>query len=500
MPAEVIIFQPIFSPPILRKLRDNWLILLVILGGIILRLGYSANQLSVLFNDNAKNAWEAAHFLDNFDWLTLLKIPPHFEIFIWSVLFKIFGPTAFAYNLLGIIQFVFLAIFYYLCLQKISGKKVALIATFLLAFSPPIFALDNLFFSGHSRGVMFTWLIIYLFFLIWEQSSLKRYLLLGFWGGVAVATSKLTPLIAIVSGFITFFLKDREFYKSKKFLPFLLVLMVSFLLFFNLEQLQAKSLYREGISHFNPHFLLKSFYVAKSSLFVWGANVTYYMRIGLQNKLPKIIYGLHFLIIIPLWFLLHRKDFQKVMVFPLFLLIFTTAFAVISAAWAISRYYLQFIPIYIYFLSEVLIKAIEAGRKKYKIPAGVLLFLFCCFSVFNNLHFYPSPYQDIFKVIKFAKDNDIKAIYTDYHMQFALVFHSQETIAAASGVDQVVYAGSIFDKIVENAPSVSYLYDSVSERLEQYLAQAKISYQRRNFGRLALYYNLSPRLAPNQLQ
>jgi hypothetical protein len=324
---------------------------------------------------------------------------------------------------------------------------------------------------------------------------------LGFWGGVACVIGKTIPVIALFSCAIILFWFDNSFWRSKKILLFLLIFSASFLLFFNFESppelLFYNSLAQHNLYNFNLHFFRKLFYIFKSSLFVPGTNLTYFMKIGFQNKLPKIIYGAFFLSSIIFWIYIRRAEFKKFIIFPLYLLIFFIVFALSPASERISRYYLSVMPVYLFFFSDILVFMAERMGGLCKITAVAVATLFFGFTLLNNLHFYPSPYKEIFKVIEFAKDSNIKAIYTDYNLQFALVFHSKEAIAASSKVC-LIYAGSVFDNIVENAPEISYLWEGpINKNFEGYLEKRQIRFFRRDFGRLALYYNLSQRLAPS---
>lgn len=489
-----------------KKTKNNWLVSIIILAGTILRIGYSQIQLNPLINDNAKNAWEATHFFDNLSLKTLLGTPAHLEIFSWAVLFKIFGSNTFAYNLLCIIQYIILSIFFYLVIKKIASKKVALCSSFLLAFSPPIFTLNNVFWSGHSRSAMFCWIIFYLIYLIWERPTTKRFLLLGFLSGLAIAIGKLTPAFALVSSFIALILKDRKIFWKREFFIFPVIFIITFLVFFNFERPAEAWVYNSFgkmiFNNLNFSFFEKFIRIVRISFTIAGATSTYQLKAGFQSDLIKIIYGFMFFLPIPFWLYRNRKIIFKapsqILVFPIFLFLFFFSFALTGIGVA-SRYYLPVIPFYIYFLSDGLVKLIESNIKKLKIFGFSAMFCIFSFSIANNLHFYPSAYKGIFELIKFANQNNIKAIFTGYHEQFAIVFYSQETIAASSAVDPIVYSGSKFDEIVKNYPSISYLLeDRQSLVFKECLTKQKITYRQRNFERFILYYSLSRRLLPSE--
>ncbi len=487
---------------------NNRLILIIILAGAILRIGYSQLQLNPLINDSAMNAWEASHFFDNFSLKTLLEIPAHLEIFTWAVLFKIFGNNTFAYNSLGIIQYI-LSIFFYLVIKKIAGKKVALVSSFLLAFSPPIFTLNSVFWSGHSRGVMLSWIIFYLTYLICEKPTTKRFILLGLLSGFSVATAYNSPLsFALVSSLIVLILKDRKIILKREFFIFVIIFLISFLVFFDFKQateaLGYSPVNKTNFYNFNFSFFKNFIRIVRISFTVAGVTSTYQLKVGFQNGLIKIIYGLMFFIPIPFWLYRNGKIIFKfpfgLLIFPLNLFIFYSIYAFTGAGVA-TRYFLYVIPCYIYFLSDGLVKLVESNIKKLKILGFSAMFFIFAFSIADNLNFYPSAYGGIFELIKFAKQNNIKAIFTNYHMQFPIVFYSQETIAASSGSEPAVYFGSKFDEIVKNSPLISYLFeDDKSLFFEECLTRKKIAYKQITFGRLILYYSLSRKILPSECQ
>lgn len=487
---------------------NNLLVSIIIFAGAILRIGYSQIQLNPLINDNAKCAWIATHFFDNFTFKTLLEIPTHFEFFTWAVLFKIFGNNTFAYNFLGIIQYIILGIFFYLVIKKIACQKVALVSSFLLAFSPPIFTLNNVFWSGHSRGVMLSWIIFYLICLIWEEPTTKRFLILGFLSGFSVAIGKVNPAFALGSSFIVLILKDKTIFRKRGFYIFFIIFLISFLVFFNFHQPAEawfyNSLNKMNFYNLNFEFFKKFIRIVRISFTIAGVNSTYQLKVGLQNDLTKIIYGFIFSLSFVFWLYVNRKIIFKspsrLLIFPLYLFVFLSVYALIGIGVA-TRYFLYVIPCYIYFLSDCLVKLIESNTKKLKIFGFSAMSFIFGFSVANNLHFYPSAYRGIFELIEFAKQNNIKAIFTNYNMQFSVVFYSQETVAASSPNDPVVYSGSKLDEIVNNSPSISYLFEDEQPLFfKECLTRQKITYRQRDFDRLTLYYSLSRKMLPSECQ
>ena len=489
-------------------IKKHCLIIAIILMGVALRIGYSQVQLNPLINDNAKNAWEATRFLDNPGLKTLFNVPGHLELFSFALLFKVLGNNALAYNLLGIIQYIILSVFFSLVIKKVSGLKAALVASFLFAFSPPVFALNSVFWSGHSRSAMFTWIIFYLFCLLWEKTTVKRFLVLACLGGISLTTAQITQPIAIAlaTSLTLLFLKDRKSFARREFFVFLIVFTVSFLIFlyFNraFDSWVYKSIGKREFFNLNLDFFKRFVHLLRVSFTIAGVNSTYQLKVGFQNELTKIIYGLIFSLPVPFWLFMNRKVIFKVppqmLVFPLYLLVFFSVYALTRFSVA-TRYYLTVIPFYIYFLSDCLVKLTESNIKRIKILGFCAFFSIFSFSVANNLHFYPSAYKGIFELIRFAKQNNIRAIFTNYHMQFALVFYSHGTIAASSPFHPLINPGGELDATVRNAPSISYLFEGkVSSLFEECLKEKKVAYQQRNFDRLALYYGLSKRLVPDE--
>jgi hypothetical protein len=126
----------------------------------------------------------------------------------------------------------------------------------------------------------------------------------------------------------------------------------------------------------------------------------------------------------------------------------------------------------------------------------ILFFIFC---LINNLHFFASPYRELIEVINFADSRKISSIYTDYNMQYALVFYSQGRITASSPISEI-YRGTFLDNIVERAPDIAYLFENRQDGFEKYLKGHCIKYEARNFGSRVFYYDLSERFPPSKYE
>lgn len=476
----------------------------MVLAGAMLRIGYSQIQLNPLINDNAKSAWEAGRFIDNFGFKTLLNIPTHLEPFSWALLFKIFGSNTFAFNFLGIIQYAILSIFFYLAIEKISGKRVALASVSLLAFSPPIFTLNSIFWSGHSRGAMLTWIIFYLFCLIWEEPARKRFLILGLLGGFSTANIAVTPLFALLAPFIALILKDRKILRKSDFYIFFVFFILSFALFYNFSPIARAPIYdwlgKIDFYNLDIGFFKKLAQTARISLTIAGVNSTYQLKVGFQSGLTKVIYGLIFSLAALFWLYDNRKIIFKApsreLIFPSYLFLFFSSAALTKIGVA-TRYYLPVITIYIYFLSYALVKLAEHNIRKLKIFSLSAMFSIFAFSIANNLNFYSSPYKGVFKFIEFAEQNNIKAVFTNYNMQFAVAFYSRGAIAASSPPDPVINQASELDAIVQNSSLPSYLLEGKESRFfENCLTKRGVTYKKKDFDGLILYYSLSRHLLP----
>lgn len=484
----------------------HWFLILVIFAGAFLRVLYTQFQLDPLINDNAKNAWEASRFFNDFNWQTILKIPSHLEIFSWAILFQVFGQNTFSYNLLSIIQYFIFAIFFFLTIQKFSNYKIAFLASLLIAFAPPFFIFNSLMWSGHFRGVMFAWIIFYLFSLLWEKWNFKLFLFLILFSGFATALGKIVPGLALLASVILLFFQQRKNFSVmarscldrnwKILFSLVFVFAIGFLLFYDFtsprELVVYQSLAQTNFYNLNLFFFKKFIRIIEVSFLYLGNTQSYNLFFGWQNGIAKIIYIAVFSAATLFWFIFHFKKWrEKDFVLVIFLIFFTFAFAFFNLSHGITRYYLPFLPIFIYFLADVLARLRAA--------CFVFCFLFLSFSLFNNLHFYHSYYQPIYQIIDFAETNKIENIFTDYHKQFALIFYSDEKIAASSLFLTPDKIGKDWDKKVEDAKEISYLFDGENKSFEDLLTNEKIIFQKQGFDNYILYYHLSRRFPPSRL-
>lgn len=477
-------------------LRRHWLLILVIFAGAFLRVLYAQFQLDPLINDNAKNAWEASRFFDNFNWQTILKIPSHLETFSWAILFQIFGENSFTYNFLSIIQYFIFAIFFFLTIQKFSNYKIAFLASLLIAFAPPIFIFNSLMWSGHFRGVMFTWIIFYLFSLLWEKWNFKLFFFLIFFGGLATALAKMIPGLAFLASAILLFFHHRKKFNWKILFSLIFFFTIVFLFFLDFWTLREKAIYQSfaasSFYNFNLFFFKKFIRIIEVSFLYLSNTQSYNLFFGWQNNIARIIYIIVFAPAVFFWFIFHFKKWrEKDFVLLIFLIFFTLVFAFFNISHGVTRYYLPILPIFVYFLVDVLARL--------RAVCFIFCFLFLSFSLFNNLHFYRSYYAPIYQIINFAETNKIENIFTDYHKQFALIFYSGEKIAASSLFLTPDRIGKEWDAKVENAEKISYLFNGENECFENLLANEKIIFQKQKFGNFILYYHLSRRFPPSGL-
>lgn len=479
------------------------IICLIIFAGAFLRLLYVLYPLNPLFNDNAKNAWEATHFFDQFGWQTILKIPSHLEIFFLTLSFKSFGANTFSYFLFSIFQYLVFAVIFFLTIRNFSNQKTAFLATVFLSFAPPLFIFNSLMWSGHFRGVLFSWFLFYLFSLFSRRESLKMFLIFTFFGGVSIAVGKLTPALSFLVCLIFLLLKKRNIFSFKNLIWGLCFFTLGIILFFDFslarEPVIYGSLANANFYNFNFFFLKKLARVAEVSFFVWSKNNSYNLFFGMQNQFSHFIYLFIFLfstLIFGINFLKKKNQFDFILI--VYLISFCLIFAFVNLSHGITRYYLPVLPVLIYFWAKAMVYLLNLKNNFIKFFAVLLIIFTFSFSLFDNLHFYKSSYQPFFDIIDFSEKNDINAIFTDYFLQFALIFYSQEKISASSPIIPDVYKGSIWDEKVKNAEEISFLTEGDDCLLEKYLSEKKIGFRKKKFNSLTFYYQLSSRLSPSQ--
>ena len=124
-------------------------------------------------------------------------------------------------------------VFLFLLLDKHFNLRIALIASLLYIFSPPLFTARSLIFNGSlAETVFFSSVVLLIFFnLIFNKARLKNYILLGVFSGFSLWYSY-ANILSIITYTIIWFIKDKKFFLDKRYAVYLLFLMIGLIPWF----------------------------------------------------------------------------------------------------------------------------------------------------------------------------------------------------------------------------------------------------------------------------
>ena len=197
---------------------------------LVLFANASGLFINILEPDGALYASIAKHIIIQNDWLNLFAYgsdwldKPHLPFWLSALSFKIFVISALAYKLPSFVCFLLGVFYIYQFAKKLYSKELAQIATLIYATSLHVI-LSN--FDVRAEGYLTAFVIaaIYHFYLAHENNWLKHIVLAAFFTACAIMTKGIFVLIIIASGFIVYWMINKQwnqFLKAKWYLYLLL--------------------------------------------------------------------------------------------------------------------------------------------------------------------------------------------------------------------------------------------------------------------------------------
>lgn len=197
-------------------LNRNLVWKLIILSVAVTALG--AYQLTLLNDDPTLYANIARHIVTSNDWVRLFSYydqpwldKPHFPFWMTAISFKIFGVSAWSYNLPGIIFNFIGAIYTYKLGKYIYNRDVGLLACLFYLTSAHLFTSSTIdvraeaYLMGQIIPACYYWLR-------YDRNTRLRYLLLGaMFTGFAMMTKGIFVVVTIFGGMVACWLYTRQF-------------------------------------------------------------------------------------------------------------------------------------------------------------------------------------------------------------------------------------------------------------------------------------------------